>query len=925
MVKKKEFDFGDKYIKWFSELSNANVDVAGGKGASLGEMFNKKFPVPPGFVITAQAFDYFLNYHGLRDKILNIIVSIDMENTAELDKKSAEIRKMIMEQKMPEDLKEEIIESYHILGAEKIEGRGISQDALNILKNAYEPIFVSVRSSATTEDLADASFAGQQDSFLNVKGDYQIIENVKKCFASLYNSRAIYYRNKKGFQEEGSLLAAVIQKMVNSEKSGVIFSKNPMNFEDEIVIEAVYGLGTGIVSGLINPDNYVVSSDLKIKKIKIADKKIAIVRTGSGTNEKIKLNEERSKSQVLTNSQILEAADYALKLEQHYQKPQDIEFAVEDEKIYIVQSRPITTKAKRKTGKVSGKIILEGLGASPGIGVGIVKLIKTMEDLSKIKKGDVLVTQMTDPDMVVSMQKSTAIITDEGGMTSHAAIVSREMGIPAVVGTGEATKILKDGMKVTVDGFEGKIYEGQVAETTLAEVEPVVKTSKIKIKLIMDLPDFAERAAKSEIDSVGLLRLEGIIANSNKHPLLYEKENKLDDYKNLLKDGIEKISKHFKSIWIRSSDVRTDEFDSLKGSPEREINPMLGLHGIRFSLKHPKIFAAELKAISEIAEKYPEKKFGVMFPQVISIEEVLEAKKIFNEYAMENMVFGVMIETPAAVQIIKDIAKEVSFISFGTNDLTQFTLAVDRGDDNVQHLYNEMHPAVLSQIKQVIKECKGKVETSICGQAGSNEKMVEFLIKEGIDSISVNADAAKKVSLLVKTLEEQKENEKVEENTESKETHEIEKSQKQDKKWGWDVVCSNCNKQTNVPFKPKKGWPVYCKECYSNKKKAKKEIIVPELPDIVEEKTKEIDASADEIDRIEQKAEEILQEIKKVNLEEITQDKKTSNEKSIKKELYEKDKTLESGLNESTGIYKPEEDSEYSYSFDDDDEFSDVF
>jgi len=445
-----------------------------------------------------------------------------------------------------------------------------------------------------------------------------------------------------------------------------------------------------------------------------------------------------------------------MKLEEHYGKPQDIEFAMEDEEVYIVQSRPITTlKAVKQTGKINAKSILDGLGASPGISVGTVKLIKSMSDLPKIKKGDVLVTEMTNPDMVVSMEKSSAIVTDEGGMTSHAAIVSREMGIPAVVGTGEATNLLKDGMRITVDGTTGKVYEGEVAETKLVEIKEALPVERIKLKVLADLPEGAERAAKTGLDAVGLMRLEGVIASSSKHPLLYEKEGNVEDYIKLIENGVEAIAEHFNMVWIRSSDIRTDEYSTLEGAPEREINPMLGLHGIRFSLKHPKLFEAELEAIKRVSEKYPNKKLGIMFPQIISIEEVKQARVHFDKFKTPNMQFGVMIETPAAVQIIEEICQEgVDFISFGTNDLTQFTLGVDRGEDQVQHLYNEFHPAVFSQIKRVIGACRrNKVETSICGQAGSRKEMVEFLFKKGISSISVNADAAYDISVLLRELE----------------------------------------------------------------------------------------------------------------------------------------------------------------------------
>ncbi|MBS3092956.1 phosphoenolpyruvate synthase [Candidatus Pacearchaeota archaeon] len=755
----------ESFVKWFSELNHKDVKIAGGKGASLSEMYNAKFPVPPGFMITAQSFDYFLTKTNVKEKIKDIIKKVDLENTEELTNVSKEIRLIIDNLTLPENLQQEILEAYSILSTEKVNSH-VSSNAMQILKNSREPAFVSVRSSATTEDLVDASFAGQQETFLNVKGERNLIENVKRCFSSLYTPRAIYYRARKGFTEDQALLAVVVQKMIDSEKSGVVFSKDPMNASDNIILEAVFGLGEGIVSGMINPDHYAVSADLEIKSVKVSEKKVAIVRDSSGRNEIVRLNQAKATRQVMSQAEILDVAHYALRLEKHYEKPQDIEFAIEGGKTYIIQSRPITTIGKKLEANklLAGNVLLEGRSASPGIGVGPVKIIHSMADLPKIKKGDVLVTQMTNPDMVVAMQKSSAIVTDEGGMTSHAAIVSREMGIPCIVGTDKATKILTNGMMITVDGSSGKVYEGEVSESKAVEIKQAVETERIKLKVIVDLPDFAERAALSGIKHVGLTRLEGIIASMKKHPLQYERENNLDEYSKNIYDGIKKIAFFFESMWIRASDIRTDEYSSLTGSPEKEINPMLGFHGIRFSLKHPGILKAELEAIKKVAIENPKKKFGIMFPQVITIEEVKEAKKYFDEVKTENMEFGVMIETPAAVQIIESIADEVNFISFGTNDLTQFTLAVDRNNEDVQYLYNELHPAIFSQINKVIHTCRiKKVLTSICGQGGSKKEMVEYLFRKGINSISVNADAAYDVSMLIKNLEDEWKRKKEEE------------------------------------------------------------------------------------------------------------------------------------------------------------------
>jgi pyruvate, water dikinase len=766
MQKKEAIDVSEKYIKWLSELNKNSGNVAGGKGASLAEMYNAGMPVPPAFVVTAQAFAAFIGKAGLKDKIKDIIAKTNVDNTAELEKNARKIRNHIIDAEMPKDMQEEITEAYSILGTSKEvkeaqEKRMVSRDALGILSVGKEPVFVAVRSSATTEDLATASFAGQQDTYTNIKGNNELIKAVKRCFASLYTARAVYYRHKKGFEKADALLAVVVQRMVNSDKSGVMFTRNPITQEEEMIIEAVFGLGEGIVSGKVKPDHYVVDKELKIKSKKIANKKLAIVRMASGKEKEAKLTEEKSKQRVLTDAEIVSLANVGLKIEEHYKVPQDIEFAVDAGEIYIVQSRPVTTlEVKRPTASVQGEVLLTGLGASPGVASGRVKIIETMQDLAKIKEGDVLVTKMTNPDMVVTMQKSAAVVTDEGGATAHAAIVSREMGIPCIVGTEKATSILKDGLVITVDGSNGKVHEGasggEIGKVIKKEVLPIIKGTKTKIKVMVDLPDFAERAAKSQAEAVGLLRLEGIIASSGKHPMGFLQENNTQEYSEIIEKGISVIAKYFQEVWIRTSDIRSDEYRNLKGAPkEQEVNPMLGFHGLRFSLKHLPILEAELAAIKRTAENNPDKKFGIMFPQVMSEEEMKEVYKIVHEkYNRPNILIGAMIETPASVQIIRKICKYVKFISFGTNDLTQYTLAIDRGNTDVQYLYDEMHPAILTQLRRVIQICKEyDVESSICGQAGSRKDMVEYLVRQGIDSISVNADVAKEISEFVDHLE----------------------------------------------------------------------------------------------------------------------------------------------------------------------------
>ena len=758
MREQKEEDKKIEFIKWFSELNKNSGNIAGGKGANLSEIYNLKIPVPPGFVITAQAYDYFIEKAGLKDKIKELLEKIKYEDTAKLDEITKQIRIFIIDSKFPKEMQEEIVEAYDTLSFKKIElEKGSAHD---ILKNSSEPTFVAVRSSATTEDLAEASFAGQQDSFVNIKGEAELIKHIKKCFASLYTSRATYYRNKQGFKDEQASLAVIIQKMVDSEKSGVIFSKDPSYKNDNIIIESVWGLGEGIVSGSITPDKHIVSKkNLKILNKKIADKKIAITRNSGGNKTIIKLREEKSNHQVLKDNEIKRLAEFAIQLEEHYQKPQDIEFAIEKDEIFIVQTRPITTMGNRIESRkeIKGEIILSGIAASPGIASGKIKIIENLEDLKKINKGDVLVTKMTNPDMVVTMQKSAAIVTDQGGLTAHASIVSREMGIPCIVGTQTATIKLKEGEIITVDGFTGNIYKGKTSETIKKEILPVTAKTKTKIKIIVDLPSFAEHASKTNIKQVGLIRIEGIIAESGKHPNYFIQKNNPQEYENTIFNGIEKISQYFDELWVRTSDIRSDEFQNLEGAPkEKEANPMLGMHGIRYGIKNPIILESELKALKRVAEK--NKKIGILMPQIISVEEVQKVKEMLKKINFLQANLGVMIETPAAVQLIRELCNEgIDFISFGTNDLTQYILAVDRGNSQVQELYNEMHPAVLHQLEYVIRVCKRhKIETSICGQAGSQKEMVKFLVEKGIDSISVNADAAKEIADYIEKIEKEK-------------------------------------------------------------------------------------------------------------------------------------------------------------------------
>ncbi|RLF85204.1 phosphoenolpyruvate synthase, partial [Thermococci archaeon] len=504
-----------KFIKWFEELRKEDVPLVGGKGANLGEMTNAGIPVPPGFCVTAEAYKYFVENvrvedgRTLQEWIMDLISKTNVDDSKQLQENTAKIREKIISMEMPEEIAKEIEQAY----------KELSQ------RFGKDEVYVAVRSSATAEDLPEASFAGQQETYLDVLGVDDVKDKVKRCWASLWTARATFYRAKQGFDHSRVYLSAVVQKMVNSETSGVMFTANPVtNDRNEIMINASWGLGEAVVSGAVTPDEYIVEKGTwKIKEKVIAKKEIMIIRnpeTGKGT-VKVPVAEylgpEYVEKQALTDEQIIEVAKIGAKIEEHYGWPQDIEWAYDkdDGKLYIVQSRPVTTlKEEVKTEEAEMteemKVLLKGLGASPGVGAGKVVIIFEASEIDKVKEGDVLVTTMTNPDMVPAMKRASAIVTDEGGRTCHAAIVSRELGIPCVVGTKEATKKLKDGMLITVDGTRGVVYEGIVKSLVKKEEEekaegkvvvagaPLITATEIKVNVSM--PEVAERAAATGAD-----------------------------------------------------------------------------------------------------------------------------------------------------------------------------------------------------------------------------------------------------------------------------------------------------------------------------------------------------------------------------------------------------------------------------------------
>ncbi|WP_297069376.1 phosphoenolpyruvate synthase [Thermococcus sp.] len=787
-----------RFIRWFEELRKTDVPLVGGKGANLGELTNAGIPVPPGFCVTAEAYKYFVNNvkvsrkdieeimgekaksgvlaevltsapdepRPLQDWIMDIVGRTNVDDSRELLDNTALIRELIDSMPMPKEISSEVLEAYHKLS------QRFKKDA----------VYVAVRSSATAEDLPEASFAGQQETYLDVYGDDDLLENVRKCWASLWTARATFYRAKQGFDHRKVYLSAVIQKMVNSKTSGVMFTANPVtNDRREIMINGAWGLGEAVVSGAVSPDEYIVEKGTwKIKEKYIAKKEVMYVRnpeTGKGTVlVKVAdfLGPEWVEKQVLTEEQIIEVAKIGARIEEHYQYPQDIEWAydADDGKLYIVQSRPITTLKEAKTEEVEEvteemEVILKGLGASPGVGAGKVVIILDVNDIDKVKEGDILVTTMTNPDMVPAMKRASAIVTDEGGRTCHAAIVGRELGIPTVVGTKEATKKLKDGMLITVDGTRGVVYRGVVKSLVKEEKEkaaeaqvvvagaPLITATEVKVNVSM--PEVAERAAATGADGVGLLRAEHMILGIGAHPIKFIKEGREEELVNKLVDGIRKVVEAFypRRVWYRTLDAPTNEFRELPGGEDEPIerNPMLGWRGIRRGLDQPELLKAEFKAIKRLVDEGYDN-IGVMLPLVSHPEQIRKAKEIALSVGLvphKDVEWGVMVETPASAIIIEDLIKEgIDFISFGTNDLTQYTLAIDRDNERVFKLYDETHPAVLKLIRDVIQVCKKHgVETSICGQAGSDPKMARKLVRMGIDSLSANPDA---VELIRKTV-----------------------------------------------------------------------------------------------------------------------------------------------------------------------------
>ena len=770
-----------KYIKWFDEIGKEDIPIVGGKGANLGELTQQGLDVPPGFCVTAEAYNYFIKAEDLGNKIRANIENLDVEDSIELQKASSQIQKIIKESQIPKDLAEEIVSAYDVLNK----------------KIGVDNAEVAVRSSATAEDLPEASFAGQQDTYLHIKGEEELLNHVRKCWASLWTARAIYYRENHGFDHFEVSLSAVVQKMVNSRKSGVMFTANPINNNtDEIMINASWGLGEAIVSGAVTPDEYIVDKNKKeIIEKHIAEKIVMVVKKeeGIGTaevNVGDYLGHEYITKQCLEDDEIMLLAEYGIKIENMYGSSQDIEWGFDEDtnKLYILQSRPITTlKGDTKVEKVEQekelKMLVRGLPASPGIASGKVKNIKDISEISRVEEGDVLVTIMTNPDMVPAMRRASAVVTDEGGRTCHAAIVSRELGIPCIVGAKDASQVLKEDMEITVDATRGVVYEGIVLQEEEKEKEVTVSQGVIDESIIHQLapvtatkiymnlgePSIIGRYKNLPFDGIGLMRTEFIFTNMvGAHPMYLVKTNQGQLLIDKMAEGIMMVAQEIypRPIVVRLSDFRTNEFRGLKGGEEVEPienNPMIGWRGVSryISPDYEEGFRLECRALKKVREEYGLTNVWAMLPFVRTTWELEKVKEIMAEEGLvqdNNFKIWIMAEVPSVVFEAEEFAQMVDGFSIGSNDLTQLIMGADRDSGILNNMgyFDERNEAVKRAISILIKAAHKYGKTiSICGQGPSQyPEFAEFLVQEGIDSISVNPDTVAYTRRLVASVEQ---------------------------------------------------------------------------------------------------------------------------------------------------------------------------
>ena len=740
-------------VRWFRDVGRGDVALVGGKGANLGEMTRAGLPVPPGFVVTTAAYRRFAEANGLSEPIASRLARLNVDDSDALRADAEALQNLIRRAPAPDDVRAAIVEAYAALPRPEGETGAL----------------VAVRSSGTVEDTAQFSFAGMFQSTLNVRGTEALMRAVKECWASAFTARLLFYRAKQGLGGE-MLVSAVVQKMVNAERSGVVFTVNPAtNDRDRIVVEAAWGLGEVVVLGQVTPDHYEVDkATLRVLTAAPGRKEFMLVRDEhTGETVQRPLSEERATARVLTDAEATAIAELAVRDERHYGAPQDAEWAIEDGTVYLVQTRPITTLAvKDAAPPPAGLVLLHGLGAGPGTASGTVCVLDSPDDAGRLRPGEILVTAMTSPDWVPLMRRAAAVVTDAGGMTSHAAIVSRELGIPCIVGTRTATTTLKDGDIVTVNAREGTVVAGgdvaasgpavTVAPTPTAVpvAAPAAPAPTTATRLYVNLgePDLAESVAARAVDGVGLLRAEFMLLSAldRTHPRVLLRDGRSEELVHRMAEALGRFAAAFhpRPVIYRATDFRSNEFRGLAGGEAfepREENPMIGYRGCFRYTREPELFALELKAMARVRERFAN--LHLMIPFVRTGSEMRTCKRLVDESGLTadpHFQLWVMAEVPSVVSWLEEYARlGVRGVSIGSNDLTQLVLGVDRDSELCASLYDERDRAVLDAIRAIVGECRRLGLTcSICGQAPSvYPEYAEFLVRCGVDSISVNPDA----------------------------------------------------------------------------------------------------------------------------------------------------------------------------------------
>jgi pyruvate,water dikinase len=757
-----------------SAVSDSDIALVGGKAGKLGELVRLGLPVPPGLVVTTDAYQEFVEGSGLVAVIRDSLAAVDPARNESVETASRQIRSAFEAAEFPAALRDEILSAVHRY------------------EKDHQVRFSAVRSSATAEDLEGASFAGLQETYLNVTGDGPLLEAIRKCWGSLFTTRVLVYRTKKGFDYRTIRLAVLIQKMVEARVSGILFTKDPNTGENHMIVEAGFGLGEAIVGGEVTPDHYVVDGvSQRIVQKQLATQTFRIVRADGGGNRREELSAEEGARQKLSDEKVLRLTSLARVIESNYRRPMDIEWCADDHQLYIVQARPITTipttpptsMVRNGTTPAAGSevALIKGMGASPGIAAGRVRLLRTAAEMDGLKAGEILVTSMTTPDMVPAMARSAAIVTDEGGITCHAAIVSRELGVPCIVGTRNATKVLTEAQEVTVDGKSGCVYEGtdHARKATPAAAvaggpsadsghanAPVTAT---KIYVNVGVPEKAAEYAKLPVQGVGLLRIEFIFtAHIREHPLAMIKAGKQEELIRRLADGIGQVCQAFhpRPVIIRTSDFKTNEYRGMPGGAEfepSEENPMIGWRGCSryISPIYQPAFLCELEAIQRVRTEKGLKNAHVMLPFVRNTWELEQIAELMRSKGLKrhrDFLLYLMAEVPSTVLMAREFSKHCDGFSIGSNDLTQLVLGADRDSETLGRMgyFDERDPAVLKAVEMLIEGAHAEGRTvGICGQGPSvYPEFAEFLVRKGIDSISLNADTVLTTMRTIASLEQ---------------------------------------------------------------------------------------------------------------------------------------------------------------------------